>query len=49
MNLVFGVEDGDTFQGGFEGGKYFGWPLCNIDHKRSTAESSVNPTSLRDW
>ena len=47
-NLIFGIEDGDGCQDGFEGSKCFGWPLREIDHSHGTPKSSVDPASLLD-
>jgi len=47
-NLIFGVENGDGFQDGFERTKCFGWPLREIDHSHSAPKSLANPASFLD-
>ena len=49
MNLIFGIENGDGFQDGFEWVKGFGWPLRYIDHNCGMPKSPVNPASFLDY
>ena len=46
MDLILSIDTGDGFQDGFEGTKYFGGPLGEIDEECGTPEIPVDPASV---
>ena len=48
-DLIFGIDDGDGFQDGFERPKCFSCPLGEIDHECGTPESPVNRAPILNW
>jgi len=47
-NLIFGIENRDRFQDGFEGTKCLSWPLREFDHSNSASKSPIDPALFRD-